>query len=116
MCIRDSHSTALGPALGGTRMFNYPNEEAAVEDVLRLARGMTYKAAAADLDLGGGKAVIIGDPARDKNEQLLRAYGRCVEKLGGRYITSVSYTHLDVYKRQREPRSRRGSERLIGPG
>lgn len=83
------HSTALGPALGGTRMFNYPTEEAAVEDVLRLARGMTYKAAAADLGLGGGKAVIIGDPARDKNEQLLRAYGRCVEKLGGRYITSV---------------------------
>ena len=83
------HSTALGPALGGVRMFNYPTEEAAVEDVLRLARGMTYKAAAADLDLGGGKAVIIGDPGRDKNEQLLRAYGRCVQKLGGRYITSV---------------------------
>ncbi len=83
------HNTALGPALGGTRMFDYPTEEAALEDVLRLARGMTYKAAAAHLNLGGGKAVIMGDPARDKNEQLLRAYGRCVEKLGGRYLTSV---------------------------
>ncbi len=83
------HSTTLGPALGGTRMFNYPTEEAAVEDVLRLAYGMTYKAAAAHLDLGGGKAVILGDPSRDKSEKLLRAYGGCVEKLGGRYITSV---------------------------
>ncbi len=70
-------------------MFKYPTESVAVEDVLRLARGMTYKAAAADLSLGGGKAVIIGDPARDKNEGLLRAYGRCVEKMGGRYLTSV---------------------------
>lgn len=83
------HSTALGPALGGTRMFNYPTEDAAVEDVLRLAYGMTYKAAAAHLDLGGGKAVILGDPSCDKSEKLLRAFGRCVEKLGGRYITSV---------------------------
>lgn len=83
------HNTALGPALGGTRMFNYSTEMAAVEDVLRLSRGMTYKAAAAHLDLGGGKAVILGDPSCDKCEKLLRAYGRCVEKLGGRYITSV---------------------------
>lgn len=83
------HNTALGPALGGTRMFNYPTEEDALEDVLRLARGMTYKAAAAHLDLGGGKAVILGDPACDKSERLFRAYGRCVERLGGRYLTSV---------------------------
>lgn len=83
------HNTALGPALGGTRMFDYPTEEAAVEDVLRLSRGMTYKAAAAHLELGGGKAVIMGDPARDKSEELLRAYGRCVKELGGRYLTSV---------------------------
>ena len=62
------HSTALGPALGGTRFYPYPTEEEALCDVLRLARGMTYKAAAAGLDLGGGKAVIIGDPRRDKTE------------------------------------------------
>jgi len=82
------HSTILGPALGGTRMWPYPTEEAAVNDVMRLARGMTYKAAMADRDLGGGKAVIIGDPCRDKSEKLLRAYGRFVDKLGGRYITA----------------------------
>lgn len=82
------HSTALGPALGGTRFYPYPTDDEALTDVLRLAKGMTYKAAAAGLDLGGGKAVIIGDPARDKNEELLRAYGRFIETLGGRYITA----------------------------
>jgi leucine dehydrogenase len=82
------HSTALGPALGGTRFYPYANEDDALRDVLRLARGMTYKAAAAGLDLGGGKAVIIGDPKRIKTEVLLRAYGRFVESLGGRYITA----------------------------
>jgi leucine dehydrogenase len=82
------HSTALGPALGGTRFYPYSNEEDALVDVLRLARGMTYKAAAAGLDLGGGKAVIIGDPKRNKSEELLRAYGRFVQTLGGRYITA----------------------------
>jgi leucine dehydrogenase len=82
------HSTALGPALGGTRFFPYPDEATALADVLRLSRAMTYKAAAAGLDLGGGKAVIIGDPARFKNERLLRAYGRSVDSLGGRYITA----------------------------
>ncbi len=82
------HSTALGPALGGTRFYPYASEEEALIDVLRLARGMSYKAAAAGLDLGGGKAVIIGDPRRIKSEVLLRAYGRFVESLGGRYITS----------------------------
>jgi glutamate dehydrogenase/leucine dehydrogenase len=67
------HSTALGPALGGTRFYPYKSEEDALIDVLRLAKGMTYKAAAAGLDLGGGKAVIIGDPKRIKTEELLRA-------------------------------------------
>ena len=67
------HSTALGPALGGTRFYPYKTEEAALEDVLRLSKGMTYKAAAAGLDLGGGKAVIMGDPREDKSERLFRA-------------------------------------------
>lgn len=82
------HSTALGPALGGTRMYPYPSEEAAMEDALRLSEGMTLKSAAAGLDLGGGKAVIIGDPGRHKTPDLLRAYGRLVDRLGGSYITA----------------------------
>lgn len=82
------HSTDLGPALGGTRFFAYESEQSALTDVLRLSKGMTYKAAAAGLDLGGGKAVIIGDPHRDKSERLLRAYGRIVDSLQGRYITA----------------------------
>lgn len=82
------HNTALGPALGGTRFYPYESEQAALTDVLNLAKGMAYKNALAGLDLGGGKAVIIGDPAKDKSEALLRAYGRFVESLGGRYITA----------------------------
>src|SRR5438034_10354739 len=82
------HSTTLGAALGGTRFYPFATEDDALRDVLRLARGMTYKAAAAGLDLGGGKAVIIGDPKRIKTEELLRAYGRFIETLGGRYITA----------------------------
>ncbi|KJS60876.1 Glu/Leu/Phe/Val dehydrogenase dimerization domain-containing protein [Streptomyces rubellomurinus] len=82
------HSTALGPALGGTRFFPYASEEAALEDALNLSRGMSYKNALAGLDLGGGKAVIIGDPNKVKNEAMLRAYGRFVESLRGRYITA----------------------------
>ncbi len=82
------YSTALGPALGGTRFFPYQTEDAALSDVLNLSRAMAYKNALAGLDLGGGKAVIIGDPARHKSEALLRAYGRFVESLGGRYITA----------------------------
>ncbi|SNT49422.1 Glu/Leu/Phe/Val family dehydrogenase [Rhodococcoides kyotonense] len=82
------HSTTLGPALGGTRFFPYRSEQTAVTDVLRLSRGMTYKAAAAGLNLGGGKAVLIGDPARDKTPALLEAYGRFVDTLRGRYITA----------------------------
>jgi leucine dehydrogenase len=80
------HSTKLGPALGGCRMYPYASEEAAVDDVLRLSRGMSYKAAIAGVSLGGGKAVIIGDPRRDKTESMLLAFGRAVSRLNGRYI------------------------------
>jgi valine dehydrogenase (NAD+) len=82
------YSSALGPALGGTRFYPYESEEAALQDVLRLSRGMAYKNALCGLDHGGGKAVIIGDPATDKNEAMLRAFGRFVESLGGRYVTA----------------------------
>lgn len=82
------HSTVLGPALGGTRMWNYASEQEALNDVLRLSRGMTYKNAVAGLNLGGGKAVIIGDASKDKSEALFRAFGQFVESLGGRYITA----------------------------
>ncbi|WP_147802857.1 Leu/Phe/Val dehydrogenase [Alkalicoccus halolimnae] len=82
------HDTTLGPALGGTRMWTYSSEEAAFEDALRLARGMTYKNAAAGLNLGGGKTVIIGDPKKDKNEAMFRAFGRFIQGLNGRYITA----------------------------
>lgn len=82
------HDTTLGPALGGLRMWNYSDEEEALNDVLRLAKGMTYKSACANTGLGGGKAVIIGDPSCDKTEARFRAMGRFVESLGGRYITA----------------------------
>ena len=82
------HSTALGPALGGTRFYPYASTADALADVLDLSRGMSYKAALAGLDLGGGKAVIIGDPQTLKGEALLRAYGRFVQSLGGRYYTA----------------------------
>src|SRR5215218_7560520 len=82
------HSTALGPALGGTRFHPYATTADAIRDVLNLSRGMSYKAALAGLDLGGGKAVIIGDPMKDKTEALLRAYGRFVQAIGGRYYTA----------------------------
>jgi leucine dehydrogenase len=81
------HSTALGPATGGLRMWTYRTEADAIMDALRLARGMTYKYAAAGVDLGGGKAVIIGDPRTDKSEALMRAMGRMIDQLGGEYIT-----------------------------
>jgi glutamate dehydrogenase/leucine dehydrogenase len=81
------HDTTLGPALGGTRMWPYESEEAALYDALRLSQGMTFKAAAAGINYGGGKAVIIGDPATDKSEPLFRAFGRFVETLHGRFIT-----------------------------
>jgi valine dehydrogenase (NAD+) len=82
------YSTALGPGLGGTRFYPYESEQAALADVLNLSRAMAYKNALAGLDLGGAKAVIIGDPSKDKSEALLRAYGRFVQSLGGRYYTA----------------------------
>jgi valine dehydrogenase (NAD+) len=82
------YSTALGPALGGTRFYPYATEGDAVHDLLELSRGMAYKNSLAGLDLGGGKAVIWGDPNEIKTEALLRAYGRFVQSLGGRYITA----------------------------
>lgn len=82
------HDTTLGPALGGCRMLPYSSEEDALEDVLRLSKGMTYKNAVAGLNLGGGKSVIIGDPKTDKSEGYWRAFGRFLESLGGRYITA----------------------------
>jgi leucine dehydrogenase len=82
------HNTHLGPALGGCRMWNYENDEQALRDVLRLSRGMTYKAAITGLPLGGGKSVIIGDAKKIKNSELMKEMGRCVETFGGRYIVA----------------------------
>src|SRR5215217_8453869 len=82
------HNTTLGPALGGCRMYPYASEDEAVTDALRLARGMTYKAAVSGLNLGGGKSVIIGDPKTLRREEIFRAHGRFVETLKGRYITA----------------------------
>ncbi len=92
------HDTTLGPALGGTRLWNYATLEDALVDALRLARGMTYKSAVAGLPLGGGKSVIIGDPARRDREGCFRAHGRYVDTLGGRYITAadVGTTSADM--------------------
>ena len=94
------HDTTLGPALGGARMWTYATEEQAIEDALRLARGMTYKNAAAGLNLGGGKTVIIGDPFTDKNEEMFRALGRFIQGLNGRYITAedvgTTVTDMDL--------------------
>ena len=100
------HSTALGPSLGGTRFYPYATEADALADVLNLARGMAYKNALAGLDLGGGKAVIVGDPASLKSEALLRAYGRFVQSLGGRYYTACDVgtyvADMDVIARECE--------------
>lgn len=82
------HDTSLGPALGGTRMWQYASDEDAIVDALRLSRGMTYKAAVSGVNLGGGKAVIIGDARLEKSEALFRSYGRFVDSLRGRYITA----------------------------
>jgi len=99
------HDTSLGPALGGTRFWNYASDSDAVVDVLRLARGMTYKAAVAGLNLGGGKSVIIGDNKTTHREMIMRAHGRAVESLGGRYITAedvgtsvedMDYIHMET--------------------
>ena len=110
------HSTSLGPALGGTRFYPYQSEDAALTDVLRLARGMTYKSSAAGLDLGGGKAVILGDPAQVRTEALIRAYGRFVDALGGRYITAedVGTTQADMDLIRRETHHVTGVSRSLG--
>ncbi len=99
------HNTTLGPALGGTRFWNYKSDQEALTDVLRLSRGMTYKSAAAGLNLGGGKSVIIGDPKIKRREMIFRAHGRFVESLKGRYITAedvgtsvedMDYVHMET--------------------
>jgi leucine dehydrogenase len=99
------HDTTLGPALGGCRLWNYESEEEALIDVLRLSLGMTYKAAVAGLNLGGGKSVIIGDPEAKRREMIFRAHGRAVETLKGRYITAedvgtsvedMDYVHMET--------------------
>jgi valine dehydrogenase (NAD+) len=110
------HSTALGPALGGTRFYPYASEDAAVADALRLSAAMSYKNSLAGLDLGGGKAVIIGDPRTDKTEALLRAYGRFVEALGGRYLTAcdVGTYNADLDVVARETRYAHGRSEAYG--
>src|SRR5260370_19167922 len=100
------HDTTLGPATGGTRMWTYLSELDAIEDALRLARGMTYKYAAAGVNLGGGKCVVIGDPRREKSEMLFRALGRFINRLGGIYLTGedVGATLRDMeYMRMETP-------------
>lgn len=100
------HDTTLGPALGGTRMWPYANEFAALSDVLRLSRGMTYKSALAGLDLGGGKAVIIGDARNGKSEAMFRRFGRFVDSLNGRYITAedVGMSTVEMVNIRKETR------------
>lgn len=92
------HSTRLGPSLGGTRLYPFVSEDEALTDVLRLSQAMTYKSAAAGLDHGGGKAVIVGDPRTGRTDALFRAYGRFVDHLGGKYITTedVGTTETDM--------------------
>ncbi|HEV8599956.1 MAG TPA: Glu/Leu/Phe/Val dehydrogenase [Gemmatimonadales bacterium] len=110
------HDTTLGPALGGTRFWHYASTDEAVTDALRLARGMTYKAAAAGLNLGGGKAVIIGDNRRADRETLFRAHGRFVDSLGGRYITAedIGTSPADMEFVRRETEHVAGLQNLSG--
>lgn len=110
------HNTMLGPALGGCRMWNYGSEDEALRDVLRLSRGMTYKSAAAGLNLGGGKAVIIGDAKTMKTETMFRAFGRFVEGLNGRYITAedVGTTVREMEWVRMETRHVTGISRALG--
>ncbi|MFT5317681.1 MAG: leucine dehydrogenase [Chlamydiales bacterium] len=112
------HDTTLGPALGGCRMWNYGSEEEALMDVLRLSRAMTYKAAVAGLNLGGGKAVILGNSKTDKTEMLFRAFGRFIEGLGGRYITAedVGTTIEDMEMVRMETSFVTGFSRTLGGG
>lgn len=110
------HNTILGPALGGCRMWNYHNEAEALQDALRLSRGMTYKSAIAGLNLGGGKAVIIGDAKTMKSESLFRAFGRFVQSLAGRYITAedVGTTVADMAWVRMETEFVTGISRSLG--
>ncbi|HSN70681.1 MAG TPA: Glu/Leu/Phe/Val dehydrogenase dimerization domain-containing protein [Steroidobacteraceae bacterium] len=105
-CIIAIHSTLLGPALGGLRMWPYASEEDALRDVLRLSQRMTYATAIAGLDFGGGKAVLIGDPEADKSEALLRSLGRSIDALGGRYVTmedvGTTTEDMDLVHRETE--------------
>lgn len=110
------HSTKLGPSLGGCRLWDYKNEEEAIEDVLRLAKGMTLKSAAAGLDLGGGKTVLIGDPKKVKSEAYWRAFGKYVETLNGRYITAedVNTSPDDMYYVSKETKHVKGLRHKSG--
>ena len=112
------HNTTIGPALGGCRMWNYQTEEEALNDVLRLSRGMSYKAAIAGLNLGGGKAVIIGDSKKNKNEILFRSFGRFVQGLAGRYITAedVGTSVKDMEWVRMETEYVTGLSRALGGG
>jgi leucine dehydrogenase len=110
------HDTTLGPALGGLRMWPYQDERAAMFDVLRLARGMTYKSAVADTGLGGGKSVIVGDPRKLKSEALYLAMGRFIDSLGGSYITAedVNTGMADLEIIRRSTRHVTGLDRSAG--
>jgi len=112
------HNTTLGPGLGGTRMYNYKNENDAITDVLRLSRGMTYKAAISGINLGGAKAVIIGDPRKIKNEAFMRRFGRFVDNLGGKYITAedIGTTTRDMEYIKMETGHVTGLPEIMGGG
>jgi leucine dehydrogenase len=112
------HNTVLGPALGGTRMWNYTNEDEALADVLRLSRGMTFKAAISGINLGGGKAVIIGDASTQKNEAFLRRFGKFVDSLNGKYITAedVNMKTCDMEFIRMETRHVTGLPESMGGG
>ncbi len=110
------HNTTLGPALGGTRMWKYASEQEALNDVLRLSRGMSYKSSVAGINLGGGKAVIIGDSRADKSEALFRRFGKFVDSLGGKYITAedVGISPQDIEKVHMETDHVTGIPEYIG--
>ncbi|MBA3810365.1 MAG: Glu/Leu/Phe/Val dehydrogenase, partial [Caulobacteraceae bacterium] len=111
-CFIAIHSTARGPAAGGCRMWNYPDEQAALDDALRLSRAMSFKNAVADLELGGGKAVIIGDSHTAKTPALFESFGRAVEALGGRYWSAedVGVTPADLAHARKATRYMAGLE------
>ena len=108
------HDTTLGPGCGGLRVWPHASEDDAIMDVLRLSRAMTYKSAVAGLDLGGAKALIMADPHTDKNEAMLRAFGRHVDSLGGRYVTTedVGMTPRDLEYIAQETEARRRPARV----